>query len=281
MSQTPATSVRHDHYAHGYAEPVMRAHSARTAQTCFAYGLDRLRPGMSVLDVGCGPGTITADIARLVAPGPVTGVDIEAASLEQAREHARNLGVTNIDFQVMSGYELAFPDGTFDLTHTHMVLHHTSDPAAVLREMRRVTRPGGIVAARETDIPAVTWYPDSAGLARWRELFAESIRLGGGEPAAGRRLLSWAHQAGLTDITCTAAATTYQAGESATWIATSWHDRLLGSAITEELTKAGSTTMDELASVAQAWLDWAAHPDAWLMMPASEILAVADGGQLN
>jgi len=56
---------------------------------------------------------------------------------------------------------------------------------------------------------------------------------------------------------------------------------ILGSAITEELTKAGSTTMDELASVAQAWLDWAAHPDAWLMMPASEILAVADGGQLN
>ena len=278
MHDTQSRIARHDRYAHGYSESVLRSHAARTAATCFPYGLAHLHPGMTVLDVGCGPGTITADIARLVSPGQVIGVDVEPAVLDQAREHAASVGVTNVEYQIGDAYALDFPDGTFDLTHIHMVLHHVTDPVAVLRELSRVTRPGGIVAARETDIPTITWYPDSHGLDEWRRLFAESIRANGGDPTSGRHLLAWAHAAGLADVTSTSSAWTYSAGESARWLGESWADRMLTSDMASQLIEEGLATRADLEAVARSWLEWAEHPDAWLIMPSAEILAIRPAG---
>ena len=274
MHDDQSQITRRDRYTHGYSESVLRSHATRSAATCFAYGLPHLRPDMTILDVGCGPGTITADIARLVAPGRAIGVDLEPAVLDQARQHAAELGVTNIDFQLGDGYALDFPDESFDLTHAHMVLHHVTDPVAVLAEMRRVTRPGGIVAAREPDIPIITWYPENPGLDEWRRLFAESIRANGSEPASGRHLLAWAHQAGLTDVTASSSNWTYAAGESADWLSQSWADRMLHSDMADQLVEEGLATREDLQSVARAWIDWAQHPDAWMIMPGAEILAV-------
>jgi ubiquinone/menaquinone biosynthesis C-methylase UbiE len=95
---------------------------------------------MRVLDVGCGPGTITADLAARVPGGQVTGIDAAAGVLAEARQEAARRGQANVRFETGDVYRLAFDDGTFDVVHAHQVLQHLSDPVAALAEMRRVCR---------------------------------------------------------------------------------------------------------------------------------------------
>ena len=97
-------------------------------------------------------------------------------------------------------YALAYGDGAFDVVHAHQVLQHLADPVAALREMGRVSRPAGIVAVRDADYAAMTWYPDRPELHRWMELYQQVARHNGGEPDAGRRLVSWARAAGFASV---------------------------------------------------------------------------------
>ena len=101
----------------------------------------------AVLDVGCGPGTITVDLAARVPEGQVTGIDAAAGVLAEARPKPSAAGQANVTFETGDVYRLAFDDATFDVVHAHQVLQHLSDPVAALTEMRRVCRPGGLVAA--------------------------------------------------------------------------------------------------------------------------------------
>ncbi|KAF8495023.1 S-adenosyl-L-methionine-dependent methyltransferase, partial [Gautieria morchelliformis] len=109
------------------------------------YLLEALLPDMRILDVGCGPGTITAD---LVPKGHVTALEYAPEVLTQTRSTAALRGFTNIEFVVGDVNGLDFPDGTFDVVHAHQVLVHVGDPVQALREMRRVAKPGGIVVVR-------------------------------------------------------------------------------------------------------------------------------------
>src|SRR5829696_9298441 len=94
-----------DTYTHGHAEPVLASHRWRTAENSAAYLLPSLRPGLDLLDVGCGPGTITVDLAARVAPGRVLGVDVSADPLQEARAAASAAGVT-VTFEVGDVYAL-------------------------------------------------------------------------------------------------------------------------------------------------------------------------------
>src|SRR3712207_6000303 len=93
-------------YTHGHHESVLRSHRWRTAENSAAYLLPRLSSGTSLLDVGCGPGTITADLAARVAPGRVTAVEVTEEALSLAREEAERREVTNIDFVVADVHDL-------------------------------------------------------------------------------------------------------------------------------------------------------------------------------
>src|SRR6476469_8747699 len=148
-----------DVYTHGHHESVLRSHTWRTAANSAAYLLPHLRPGQSVLDIGCGPATITLDLARLVAPGRVLGIDRSGDVLDAPRSEAAALGVTNVELAVGDAYALDLPDGSVDVVHAHQVLQHLSDPVAALVEMRRVCTVGGIVAVRDADYAAMTWHP--------------------------------------------------------------------------------------------------------------------------
>ncbi|MDH6588311.1 SAM-dependent methyltransferase [Streptomyces sp. SAI-133] len=183
-------------YTHGHHESVLRSHTWRTAANSAAYLLGSLKPHMRILDIGCGPGTITADLAALVPGGRVTGVDHAAGILDQARATAAARGLTNVDFAVADVHALDFPDDAFCVVHAHQVLQHVGDPVQALREMKRVTRPGGLIAVRDSDYAAMTWYPATAGLDDWLDLYRRVARANGGEPDAGRRLKSWALRAG-------------------------------------------------------------------------------------
>src|SRR5271154_658749 len=188
---------RSETYLHGHHDSVLRSHRWRTAENSAGYLLPRLWASARVLDVGCGPGTITADLAARVPDGEVVAIDAAADVLDLARAEASRQGRANVRFEVGDVYALGFGDGTFDVVHAHQVLQHLSDPVAALTEMRRGGPPGGRGPPRPAADGGVFWFPDAPGLTEWQALSRTVARAPGGEPAAGRRMLSWARQAGF------------------------------------------------------------------------------------
>ncbi|MET9346195.1 methyltransferase domain-containing protein [Streptomyces termitum] len=260
-------------YTHGHHESVLRSHSWRTAANSAAYLLGELRPGLDVLDVGCGPGTITADLAALVGPGGrVTGVDAAEDVLAKARATAAERGLENVEFAIADVHALDFPDDSFDVVHAHQVLQHVGDPVRALREMRRVCRPGGVVAARDSDYGAFAWYPEPPVLDAWRELYRRVARANGGEPDAGRRLSAWAREAGFTDVTASAAAWCFAAPDERAWWSGLWADRTVASSYAGLAVDGGHTTRAALEEIAAGWRAWGEREDAWFMVPHGEVL---------
>ena len=259
-------------YMHGHHESVLRSHQRRTAANSAAYLLTHLRPGLSLLDLGCGAGTITADLAALVAPGQVTAVDAEPSVLEQARQVAGSRGLANIEFAVADAYATGYPDGAFDVVHAHQVLQHLADPVRALREMRRICRPGGAVAVRDGDYGGFVWYPQVPELDEWLSLYYRVARANGGEPDAGRRLLSWARQAGFSQITGSASTWCYATAEDREWWGGTWAERIVQSAIAGQAVEGGYATRDDLMRIARGWRDWAAAEDGWFALLHGEIV---------
>ncbi len=260
-------------YTHGHHESVLRSHRWRTAQNSAAYLTPWLRPGLDLLDVGCGPGNLTIDLARLVAPGPTLGVDASASVIDAARADLDD--DLPVSFEVGDAYALSMPDDSFDLVHAHQVLQHLTDPVAALIEWRRVCRPGGIVACRDSDYAAMTWYPAEPALDEWLCLYRLAAHENGAEPDAGRRLLAWAHAAGFAEVTATASVWCFATPTDTAWWADLWADRFTSSAVARQLVDGGHANDADLASIAAAWRAWAEHPDAWFMVPHGEILARA------
>lgn len=272
---TPVNDQNRATYTHGHHESVLRSHQRRTAKDSATYLLPHLKPGLSVLDIGCGPGTITADLAALVAPGPVTALDQAADVLSVARGEVERRNLSNVSFATADVHRLDFPDDTFDVVHAHQVLQHVADPVAALREMRRVCAPGGIVAARDADYSGFIWYPELPALDLWRDLYHRVARANRGEPDAGRRLLSWAHQAEFGDITPTGSLWCYATPETRDWWGGMWADRILHSTVARDLVSLDLATAPRLEEISAAWREWAAAPDGWIAIPHGEIICRA------
>ncbi|GGW09656.1 hypothetical protein GCM10018980_21330 [Streptomyces capoamus] len=263
-------------YTHGHHESVLRSHTWRTAANSAAYLLDVLEPRMRILDIGCGPGTITADLAEIVPDGRVTGVDRAPGVLEQARATAAARGLANVDFAVADVHALDYPDDTFCVVHAHQVLQHVGDPVRALREMRRVTRPGGFIAVRDADYAAMTWYPAVPGLDDWLDLYERVARANGGEPDAGRRLAAWARAASLGDVTATSSTWTFATPEERAWWSGLWADRTVASDYAGRAVRGGHATAEGLRAVAEAWRDWGRREDGWFAVLHGEVLCRKD-----
>jgi SAM-dependent methyltransferase len=257
-------------YTHGHHESVLRSHVWRTAENSAAYLLPELRPGLSLLDVGCGPGTITLDLAERVAPGRVLGIDQSRAALDAAQ--SASPPESSVEFAVGDIYALDVPDRSFDVVHAHQVLQHLLDPVEALRQMRRVCAAGGVVAARDADYAAMTWFPEVPALDRWLQLYEAVARSNGGEPDAGRRLLRWAREAGFDDVRATASVWCYADEESRAWWGGMWSDRIVSSAMAEQVVADGLSTTEELRELSDGWREWAAAPDGWFTVLHGEIL---------
>ena len=258
-------------YTHGHHDTVLRSHRWRTAANSAAYLLPHLAAGQRLLDLGSGPGTITVDLAASVAPGRVTAAEVTEEALALTRAEAAARGRTNVDFAVTDAHALDFADDSFDVVHAHQVLQHLADPVAALREMRRVCRPSGLVAARDSDYAAFTWFPHVPELDEWLAHYRAAARANGGEPDAGRRLLSWAHAAGFTDVTATASTWCFATAADRAWWGGMWADRVVNSAVADQF-RASGADVDKLAD---GWRRWAASPDGWFVVLHGEILARA------
>ncbi len=260
-------------YTHGHHESVLRSHTWRTAENSSAYLLPHLRPGLSLLDIGCGPGTITADLADLVAPGQAVGLDSSSDVIAQAEAYAASRGVTNLRCEVGDLFSLRYDDATFDVVHAHQVLQHLVDPTGALVEMRRVLRPGGVLAVRDSDYGAFVWAPADPALDRWLQLYLAVTERNGHDARIGPSLLGVAHAAGFDDVAVSSSCWTFADPESRQWWGGLWADRVLLSRFAEQAVAYGLSTTEELEQIADAFLRWAASPDGVFVVTHVEILA--------
>jgi SAM-dependent methyltransferase len=260
-------------YTHGHHESVLRSHTWRTAENSAAYLLPSLGPGLSVLDVGCGPGTITADFALLVAPGEVVGIDASSEVVAQAAASEEGSGLSNLRFEVGDLFALEYPDASFDVVHLHQVLQHLGDPVAALVALRRVLAVDGVLAARDSDYSAFTWAPADPALDRWMELYLSVTERNGHDACIGPRLMGHALEAGFGSVEVSSSTWTYADPESRVWWGGLWADRVRYSRFAEQAVGYGLCSGDELESIAAAWLRWASAPDSVFVIPHVEILA--------
>ena len=257
-------------YTHGYHQVIVGSYTRRTAEECAAFLLPRLRTDAVVLDIGCGPGTITAGLAHRA--GQVVGLDKSADMVQAASQHAADCGLTNASFEVGSVYELPWNDASFDVVYAHQVLQHLSDPVRTLREARRVLRPGGLVAVRDSDYGTMVHAPVFPAIERWRDLYHQVATANGGEADAGRYLLSWAMEAGFTDIEATASTTTHADHEGRTVWGEMWAVRVIDSDFANHAVNNGFAARDELQEISNAFHQWSTQPNAFWAWINGEVI---------
>jgi ubiquinone/menaquinone biosynthesis C-methylase UbiE len=259
-----------DVYTHGHHETVLRSHRWRTAENSAGYLLPHLRPGMSLLDVGCGPGTITVDLAVRIAPGTAIGIDRAHAAISEARQTG---GTGDVEFKTADVYALEFDDASFDVVHAHQVLQHLTDPVAALAEMRRVLRPEGILAVRDGDYGAFIWAPPDPVLDRWLELYFQVCVRNRTSPDAGRQLLGWVSAAGFGAIEPSSSTWTFAGPADRAWWGGLWADRVRRSSFAEQALEYGLSDRGELDAIADAWRRWAEHEDGIFVSVHVEMIA--------
>lgn len=264
-----------DVYTHGHHESVLRSHRWRTAENSAGYLLAHLSAGDRLLDVGCGPGTITIDLASRVAPGPVIGIDMSEEVVAEAARAAADAGCVNVSFARGDAYVIDAGDGAFDVVHAHQVLQHLGDPIAALTEMRRVLRPGGLLAVRDSDYGAFVWAPDDHRLDRWMQLYHRLTERNGAQADAGRWLPAWVTAAGLVDARVSSSTWTFADPADRTWWGQLWAERVRHSSFATQATESGLSDELELDDIAAAFETWVDAPNAVFVVVHVEVLARA------
>ncbi|WP_407113566.1 class I SAM-dependent methyltransferase [Bradyrhizobium sp. LMG 9283] len=227
-----------------------------------AFFVPFLTSGMTLLDAGCGPGTITAALADHV--GRAVGVDIEPKVVTAANRLASAERLTNLAFVEADMAALPFEDGTFDAVFFHAVLYHQSREILVrtLAEARRVLKPGGLVATRDADVGGNVLYPEIDGvrlaLDLWQRWYQhedpEALRF-------GRRQGSILRAHGFAPVWAGASYVNHSAdAQSRSEAVADARRSLLGLGL--QLVDRGLATEAEIRTALAGWEAWGRDPDA-------------------
>ncbi len=165
-----------------------------------------IQPGWRCLDLGCGAMGVLGGLARRVGPaGEVIGVENEALQLYGAREYVRAEDLPQVRVLEADAYDTGLPAGSFDLVHARFLFAPAGRDQALLAEMLRLTRPGGVVAIQEPDSSSWTCWPSADAWDTLKRLILEAFRRGGGDFDVGRRTFGMLTAAGLHDVRVRAA----------------------------------------------------------------------------
>lgn len=269
----PILGSSSEKYTHGHHASVVAAHAVRRASEAAAFVLPQLKSPMRVLDFGCGPGTITNDLAEHLLPdGSLVGIDSSYAVIEQARNAATEKNIANVEFEVNSIYETGYESSVFDAAYAHQVLQHLSEPVRALEEVKRVLKPGGICAVREVDWGASAIWPNDERLSKFFDVYSKVAERNGGDAFAGRRLKQWFTDAGFSDLVVTTSTWTFAEGSGLKWWGDQWADRILSSDLAKRAVEYGIATDSDLKDISQGWLDWVQAEGAFFSFIQVEVV---------
>lgn len=268
---------RPGNYSQGYHASVTSSHTSRTAASEAAFLLPHLKPYHKILDVGCGPGTITSGFCPYVPQGSVAGIDVSGAIIAQARSLATSSlnPPANLTFRtanIVTG--LPFGEASFDIVFTYQVLLHVSGPVAAVREMRRVCKPGGLLASWEGDVTTFTWYPDPTGtLALWADAMLKMVARNRTTPQTGVAVHTWFREAGLDPARMikTTSTMSYATPEQRRWWGQLHKDHIEKSDVHEKFLEVGLKE-EQLVVMGQAPLDWADDVDGLFAIIEYEVV---------
>lgn len=252
-------------YSLSNAEAQQTYVGVRRAKDWVGFFLPHLQQGFRVLDCGCGVGSITLDIAELVAPGKVIGIDMDEKQLQIARTNAEKRRLTNVSFEPGNIYQLRFDTSSFDAALAHTLLYHLSDPLGAIKELRRVLKPSGIVAISDDDMDTMTFSPDHPIPQKLVDLMKRVIIFNGGSPFYSRNLRSLLLQAGFKRTEGFAVAADYYGKlEETRRMAYVMSQQLSDPMLLNLVVGQGWATKEEIDEII-AWIkEWGERPDAFL-----------------
>jgi len=258
-----ATSEQEPEYAAWLRQMHAPAHARRTAERNAAFFLPHIKPGIRLLDIGCGPGSITLGLAARVAPGEAVGVDASEEAIASARRRAEEQASANARFETADAYALPFDDGTFDAAFMHAVLQHLRDPLAALREAHRVLKPGGVIGVADADHDGTIIAPEDPLL--WRSFaVADEVRqIRGGDVRVGKRLRALLHEAGFERSVGSVSAGADGTAEAVQWVGESQAQYHAAPAYVDYVVERGISTKEEMRAISDAWRRWGADPGAF------------------
>ena len=256
-------------YSMGYEEAMKRIVSSRTAATHAAYLLPHLKPGLRMLDIGCGPGTISVGLAKAVHPGEFIGVDMEESQVELSIKAEHEGGNANARFQVADALNMLFPNDHFDVVHLHAVLMHIPDTMPALSEIQRVLKPGGILGVRDSIMDMSFIAPNIGNLNRFYPIFAAVVTANGGHPHMGKDHRALLSKAGFVDIESTGSFDSWGSPETVPALS----HFIGGLPFAEQAISQGITTREELDELRKNAIVWRDHPGAFTAMAFGEVVA--------
>ena len=273
MNDTRTSETSTPTYTMGYSDEFQKLLGRRNAASTAAHLLPHLKPGLRVLDFGCGPGTISVGLAKAVHPGELHGIDMEASQIEMARAAAAAGGHDNASFRTGDVTALPFEDDSFDVAHCHAVLMHVPDTQAVLAEVKRVLKPGGIVSCREMIGDSTFFAPEVGDLSGAMATFLNLLAANRGHPQMGKELKGAILEAGFTDIEAGASFEPFGAIEDVHFFhgfAVGW---FFSPEVVEVVTKHGLASPEQIGAWRGALDEWRDNPGAFAAIGWGEALA--------
>ncbi len=268
---------RWERYSVGYGLEAHTWHSRRKAADRASFFLPHLRPGMRLLDCGCGPGTITTGLAEAIQPGEVVAIDLKPLQIQRARALARGTQTSNLHYCVADVYELPFPDGYFDGAFAHNVVEHLSDPLRAFREIHRVLKPGGLIGVRDPDYGTGIWEPSSRLLRATSALLLRIREYNGGSPYYARHQRALLKHAGFDHVEGFAFAEYQGKREETSAFAHLVAEVLRDQATVEVALTQGWADEETLGSMAAEVRMWGERGDAFRALVDCAALAQATG----
>lgn len=262
-------------YTMGYSREFRELLGRRSAQSHARHLLPHLEAGQRILDLGCGPGTISVGLAKAVDPGQLHGIDMEASQIELARAAAAGGGHGNATFHVGDVKALPFEVDSFDVVHCHTLLTHVPETLAALAEARRVLKPGGLMASRELITDSSFLEPGSDGLAAAWETFTNLLAANRGHPGMGRELKGCFIEAGFTDVRASASFDVFGTTDDVLFYHAFAGGWFFAPDTVAAALKHGLATQEQLDQWRRELDDWKDAPGAFACLAFGECLATS------